>query len=337
MPKIALNFEDGVTKIINALPYEKVSDAAYREGINIPLDCADGACGTCKCKVKAGEFDPGDYIDEALSEEEAAEGFGLACQIVPETDIIVEILASSAACKVVAETYASTITAVNYLSAEIVQLKVQLPEAKQIEFLAGQYANIEVPGSEETRSYSFTNKSNENELEFLIRLIPDGLMSNFLRDVAKVGETLNITAPIGSFYVRTLENPTLLIAGGTGIAPIISMLEGISISDNKQPITVIYGATTDENLVEIERIKAFASTQNITLELCVSNQEDSSFTKGYATQWINKEYLTSSTYDVYICGPNAMVDAVKQAIETNQINVDNFYTEKFVPTGSVTV
>lgn len=336
MPKIALNFEDGVTKIINALPYEKVSDAAYREGINIPLDCADGACGTCKCKVKAGEFDPGDYIDEALSEEEAAEGFGLACQIVPETDIIVEILASSAACKVVAETYASTITAVNYLSAEIVQLKVQLPEAKQIEFLAGQYANIEVPGSEETRSYSFTNKSNENELEFLIRLIPDGLMSNFLRDVAKVGEILNITAPIGSFYVRTLENPTLLIAGGTGIAPIISMLEGISISDNKQPITVIYGATTDENLVEIERIKAFASTQNITLELCVSNQEDSSFTKGYATQWINNEYLTSSTYDVYICGPNVMVDAVKQAIETNQINVDNFYTEKFVPTGSVT-
>ena len=336
MPKIALNFEDGVTKIINALPYEKVSDAAYREGINIPLDCADGACGTCKCKVKAGEFDPGDYIDEALSEEEAAEGFGLACQIVPETDIIVEILASSAACKVVAETYTSTITAVNYLSAEIVQLKVQLPEAKQIEFLAGQYANIEVPGSEETRSYSFTNKSNENELEFLIRLIPDGLMSNFLRDVAKVGKTLNITAPICSFYVRTLENPTLLIAGGTGIAPIISMLEGISISDNKQPITVIYGATTDENLVEIERIKAFTSTQNITLELCVSNQEDSSFTKGYATQWINNEYLTSSTYDVYICGPNVMVDAVKQAIETNQINVDNFYTEKFVPTGSVT-
>lgn len=333
MPKIALNFEDGITKIINGMPYEKVSDAAYREGINIPLDCADGACGTCKCHVKSGQYDPGDYIEDALSDEEAEQGYGLACQIVPETDMIIDILASSAACKVATETFPTTIHAINYLSSEIVQLKVSLPESKTIDFLAGQYANIEIPGGGETRSYSFTNKSGTNELEFLIRLVPDGVMSGYLKEKAAVGDQLNIVAPVGSFYIREVENPTLLIAGGTGIAPIISMLETISGKKDKQPVKVLYGATLDENLVELERINAFSDRLDLTVNACVSRQEDTQYIKGYVTQWINKEYLTEPAYDVYICGPNAMVDAVKETIKTNEIKCENFYTEKFLPTG----
>ena len=77
---IALNFEDGVTRVIEARDGETVADASYRLGINIPLDCRDGACGTCKCRVACGVFDFGDYIEDALTEDEAAEGFALACQ-----------------------------------------------------------------------------------------------------------------------------------------------------------------------------------------------------------------------------------------------------------------
>ena len=96
---IALNFEDGVTRFVEAKPGDTVADASYRLGINIPLDCRDGACGTCKCRVQSGTFTPGDYIEDALTDEEAAEGLALACQARPITDLVVDIFASSEVCK----------------------------------------------------------------------------------------------------------------------------------------------------------------------------------------------------------------------------------------------
>ncbi len=84
--RIALSFEDGVTRFIECRPDETITDASYRVGINIPLDCRDGVCGTCKCRVEAGEYDRGSYFEDALTEEEAAEGLALACQTRPKTD-----------------------------------------------------------------------------------------------------------------------------------------------------------------------------------------------------------------------------------------------------------
>ena len=95
---IALNFEDGVTRFIECRPDETIADASYRVGINIPLDCRDGVCGTCKCRVEAGEYDRGSYLEDALTEEEAAEGLALACQTRPKTDLVVAVAASSEAC-----------------------------------------------------------------------------------------------------------------------------------------------------------------------------------------------------------------------------------------------
>ena len=332
MAKIALNFEDGITRFIETTGYETIAEAAYREGINIPLDCADGACGTCKCLSRSGTFDAGDYIEEALSDDEAAQGYGLACQMRPESDMVVDILASSAACKVEATTYQTTITALRFLSPEIVKLQVKTNDNSTIAFLPGQYANILVPGSSETRSYSFSSLSNSDEMEFIIRLIPEiGLMSNYLRQ-AQVGDQLQITGPLGSFYNREINKPTLFFAGGTGIAPFIAMMEQLNVENCSENIQLFYGATTTENVVELERINNYEHL-NVQTFACVSNQESTTFANGFVTQWINKETLNQPNYDIYICGPNAMVDAVKQALEANQITFDNFYTEKFVPTG----
>jgi benzoate/toluate 1,2-dioxygenase reductase subunit len=96
---IALNFEDGVTRFIECRPDETIADASYRLGINIPLDCRDGACGTCKCCVESGEYDRGRYLEDALTEDEAAAGLVLACQTRPTTDLVVAVAASSEACK----------------------------------------------------------------------------------------------------------------------------------------------------------------------------------------------------------------------------------------------
>jgi len=334
MANIALNFEDGVTRIIEGLPGETIAESAYRLGINIPLDCADGACGTCKCMCLSGEYDPGDYIEDALSDEEAEKGFGLACQIRPETNMVVEILASSAACKVKVESFATTITEIAFLGEEVIKLSVSTADGAALNFLAGQYVNIEIPGTGITRSYSFSNLTNSNQLTFLIRLVNDGAMSNYLSKEAKVGDTLQLTGPLGTFYLRTLQQPSLFFAGGTGIAPFISMLEELSLADVKHPIHLFYGVSFENNLVEMELLENFKTKLPLTIYTCVSNESCESHPSGYVTQWINKEHLHLENYDVYICGPTAMVESVKTALETEAVNYSNFYMEKFVSTGN---
>lgn len=337
MAKIALNFEDGVTRFIESLPNETVAETAYRVGINIPLDCADGACGTCKCKMRSGSFDAGDYIEEALSDEEAAAGFALACQVRPESDLVVDILASSAACKVKSTAVTTVIKELNKLSSEIYQLKLQASDNSSFEFLPGQYVNIEVPGTALTRSYSFSSQPGTTEGEFLIKLVPGGLMSSYLKDLATEGTELNIVTPLGSFYLRDVQRELIFIAGGTGIAPFMAMLEKLKAENNTTPVHLFYGATTGENVVELERLKAFSEIMPLKIFTCTSDEVAEGHDKGFVTQWINKDILGETAYDIYICGPNAMVEAVKSTLQKEDINHVNFYMEKFVPTGQESV
>ena len=98
--RVALNFEDGATRIIDCNDGEKVLDAAYRNKINLPMDCSDGVCGTCKCRCEQGSYDLGDeYIEDALSEDEAAEGMVLTCQMVPSSDCVIQVPVPASACK----------------------------------------------------------------------------------------------------------------------------------------------------------------------------------------------------------------------------------------------
>lgn len=334
MASIALNFEDGVTRFIEGNKGETVAESAYRVGINIPLDCADGACGTCKCRVRSGSYDGGDYIEDALSDDEAAEGYALACQMRPETAVVVDILAGSEVCKVKAEPFEAEITHLELLSSEIVRLEVKTADGRHIDFLPGQYANIEIPGSGLTRSYSFSSASGSNLLEFLIRLVPGGLASTYFKDTAQVGDTLTLTGPLGSFYVREINKPTLFFAGGTGIAPFMAMLEKLSAEGVTTPVTLFYGATTDENVVGLERLQAFSEKLPLKNLTCVSLHESDKHANGFVTQWITPEHLGENTYDIYICGPVPMVDAVKDALARGNIAYTNFFTEKFVPTGA---
>jgi len=107
--KIALNFEDGVTRFIDCNATETVADAAYRQGVNVPIDCRDGACGACKCKAESGQYELGFYIDDAMSEEEAKLGYVLTCQMHPKSDCVVNIPASSEVCKIKHATLTATV------------------------------------------------------------------------------------------------------------------------------------------------------------------------------------------------------------------------------------
>lgn len=329
--KIALNFEDGVTRFIDATATETVADAAYRQGINIPLDCRDGACGTCKCFAESGDYDLGEeYIDDALTAEEAVEGYVLTCQMRAKTDCVVRVPASSDVCKTQQATYEGAIQEVRRLSDSTLSLSIQSDALTELSFLPGQYVNLQVPGSDQTRAYSFSSVQKGGRVSFLIRNVPGGLMSRFLTELAKVGDHMSLAGPLGSFYLRPIKRPLLLLAGGTGLAPFTAMLETIAEQGSEHSLHLIYGVTNDFDLVEMDRLKALvARIPSFTFSACVANPDSQWPQKGYVTQHIAPEHLNGGDVDIYLCGPPPMVEAVSQHIREQGISPANFYYEKF--------
>ncbi|MBH3414961.1 benzoate 1,2-dioxygenase electron transfer component BenC [Pseudomonas putida] len=329
--QIALNFEDGVTRFIEAAGHETVADAAYRQGINIPLDCRDGACGTCKCKAESGRYDLGDnFIEDALNEDEIAEGYVLTCQMRAESDCVIRIPASSQLCKTEQASFEAAISDVRQLSASTIALSIKGEALSRLAFLPGQYVNLKVPGSDQSRAYSFSSLQKGGEVSFLIRNVPGGLMSSFLTNLAKAGDSMSLAGPLGSFYLRPIQRPLLLLAGGTGLAPFTAMLEKIAEQGSEHPLHLIYGVTNDFDLVELDRLQALAARiPNFTYSACVANPDSQYPQKGYVTQHIEPRHLNDGDVDLYLCGPPPMVEAVSQYVREQGITPANFYYEKF--------
>lgn len=333
---IALNFEDGFTRFVEGRPGETVADASYRVGINIPLDCRDGACGTCKCRVQSGEYESGDYIEDALTEEEAAEGLALACQMRPKSDVVIDIFASSEVCKTKGQTFQARLGQVERLSDTCIAFSLE--GAGAISFLPGQYVNVLVPGTtDQRRSYSFSSPPGTETQSFLVRDIPSGRMSSFLGE-AQPGMPMEFTGPSGSFYLREIRRPLLFLAGGTGLAPFLSMLGRIAETGaGGQPIHLVYGVTNDTDLVGIDRLEAYAARiPGFTFTTCVVAEASTHPRKGYVTAHVEPAALNGGEVDVYLCGPPPMVDAVRAWLAAQGVTPTNFYYEKFSPSGAVT-
>ena len=251
--QIALAFEDGITRFIECDEDQTVADAAYRARINIPFDCRDGACGTCKAFCEAGDYEDGEYIEDALSDAEAAEGYCLPCQMTPLTDLVLQVATTSEQAKTGASTVTGTITDITRHSESTVGFSVELEDRSQLAYLPGQYMNITVPGTDQTRSYSFSSGPSEDTVSFLVKLTRGGLMTGYLEERAKVGDKLAMTGPMGSFFLREPLAPILLLAGGTGLAPVLSILEKLTEDELLDvPVRLIYGATFDMDLVKLD-------------------------------------------------------------------------------------
>lgn len=329
--KIALNFEDGVTRFIDAKSSETVADAAYRQGINIPLDCRVGACGACKCQVESGSYELGeDFIDDALSADEAAQGMALTCQMRANSDCVVRVPMSSSACRIKQGSFRAAIREVRALSDSTLSLTVEGDELDKLAFLPGQYVNLQVPGSEHSRAYSFSSMPRDGQVSFLIRNVPGGLMSGYLSGAAKAGDLMTMTGPLGSFYLREVQRPLLMLAGGTGLAPFLAMLDKLEAGGSAQPVHLIYGVTNDFDLVELDKLEDFAQRlTNFTWTACVANPDSQYPHKGYVTQHIAPGQLNDGDVDIYLCGPPPMVEAVNQDLRERGVQPANFYYEKF--------
>lgn len=330
--KIALNFEDGVTRFIGCNSGEKLLDAAYRAKINLPMDCSDGVCGTCKCRAESGSYDLGDdYIEDALTADEAESGLVLTCQMKPTSDCVVTVPTTSLACKTGHQKFSAAVAAVTPHHDAAIVLELDVDAAAAPAFLSGQYVNIDVPGSGQNRSYSFSSAPGEQRLGFLIKRIPGGVMSGWLAD-AKPGDRLDLTGPLGSFYLREVKRPLLFLAGGTGLAPFLSMLEGLARAGSEQAIHMIYGVTRDLDLVLVDEIEAYAARlPNFSFTTVVAEEASSHPQKGWVTQHMPAGVLHGGDVDVYLCGPPPMVDAVRRYFDESGVTPASFHYEKFTP------
>ncbi len=335
--QIALNFEDGVTRFIECRPNEVVADASYRQRINIPLDCRDGACGTCKSFCESGSYDGGDYIEEALSDDEAEQGYVLTCQMVPESDLILRIPATSDVAKTSISTVAGEVASVDRVSDTAIAFSVKLDDRSSLGFLPGQYVNIQVPGTDQARSFSFSSGPGKDEVDFLVRNTSHGVLTTYLRDRARIGDKISFNGPLGSFYLRRIERPTVFLAGGTGLAPFLSMLHKIEADGGGgHPLHLIFGVTNEPDLVKVEELEGYAARMpNFTFTCTVASEESSYPNKGFVTHHMSADLLNEGAVDMYLCGPPPMVDAVRKYLADQGIQPANFYYEKFAGSGVV--
>jgi benzoate/toluate 1,2-dioxygenase reductase component len=336
--QIALTFEDGVTRFIECRDGETVADASYQSRINIPLDCRDGVCGTCKSFCESGRYELGEYVpDEAMTEEEEAEGYVLTCQMVPQSDCVVRIFTSSDVAKTGPSSHQGRITAIERLSESTLTFTVGLDGDRPLGFLPGQYVNIAVPGTEQTRSYSFSSRPGRTQVSFILRDTPTGALPTFLRGPAEVGHPIGFHGPLGSFYLRDIKRPVLFLAGGTGLAPFTAMLATIDPDSTAHPIHLIYGVTSDTDLIKVDELEEAAKRlPNFSFACCVADGTSTCPNKGYVTRFIEPAHLNGGDVDVYLCGPPPMVEAVRNHFKQQGVTPQNFYYEKFTDSGMVT-
>ncbi len=226
--KVALSFADGKTLFLPVGHDDLLLDAALRHGINLPLDCREGVCGTCMGRCEAGSYSL-DYADEdTLSAADLEQRKVLACQTRVRSDAAFYFDFASTLCHAAAaQAHSGVVRELRLLSEDTALLRLDAGAAgRQLDFLPGQYARLQVPGSDCRRAYSFANRPNpQNHLQFLIRLLPGGAMSDYLRQGCRVGDEIRFEAPLGTFYLRQVERPLLLVAGGTGLSAFLGMLD----------------------------------------------------------------------------------------------------------------
>jgi benzoate/toluate 1,2-dioxygenase reductase subunit len=331
--RIVLNFEDGATRFIDCNAGEKVLDAAYRQKINLPMNCSDGVCGACKCRCEQGDYDLGDdYLEDALSPQEAAEGLVLTCQMQVASDCIIAVPVPASSCKLTPARHGGTVVSVVPVSDSTFVLTLELDTPASIDFLPGQYVNLEVPGTSQHRAYSFSSAPGARQATFLIRNIPGGVMSGWLDQTAAPGARIGLVGPYGSFFLRQTRRPVVMLAGGTGLAPLLSMLEALAEQGVQHSVHLIYGVTRDGDLVEIPRLERLSRRlPTLTWSTCVADPQSAHPLKGYVTEHLAEHHLNAGDCDVYLCGPPAMVEAVRQFFQTKGLAPAAFHYEKFAP------
>ena len=316
---------------------QSILDAALRAGIYLPHACCHGLCATCKVQVVDGEVDHGEASTFALMDFEREEGKTLACCARLEADTVIEaeIDEDPDAQNLPVEDYTGTVVRLEALTPTVrgIWLKLDRP----IRFQAGQYINLEVAAlGGQSRAFSLANPPGEADVvELNVRIVPGGLVTTWLHESLKVGDTLKLSGPYGRFFVKkSAQVPLIFMAGGSGLSSPKSMIEDLLAEGCDLPMTLVYGQRSRAELYYDAEFRELAAKHaNFTYVPALSSEPDGSDWSG-ARGFVHEAAKAHFGNDfrghkAYLCGPPAMIEACISTLMQGRLFERDIYTEKF--------
>lgn len=321
-------------------------DAALRAGVYIPHACLHGLCGTCKVQVVEGEVDLGEASPFALMDFERDEGKCLACVATATSDLVIEAEVDEEpdAENHPMQDFIGTVAKIIDLTPTAKGVFIELDS--DIEFQAGQYVNLHVPGVELPRAFSLANPPSEKRMvELNIRHVPGGQATGHIHDGLKVGDKLRLNGPYGRFFVRRSAPENLLfMAGGTGLSSPKSMVLDLLEAGETRTITLVYGARNRAELYDDALFRELAAVHaNFRYVPALSSPDaldgwdgETGFVHEVAQRHFNGDFRK---HKAYMCGPPLMIDACITTLIRGRLFERDMFMEKFISaadTGSET-
>jgi p-cymene monooxygenase electron transfer component len=325
----------GVT--IDIASGQSLLEAALANGIAFPHDCTVGTCASCKSRLKQGRVREATPFGYTLSKQELDAGFILACQAFPRDALTVLEIEAPGADVPPPESFTGSITETQLLTPDI--LKVSICTDRRVHYVAGQYASVRAPGLPRSRHYSFADapqREGRNVLNFFIRKVPGGAFTDALFNGSLEGQTLSIEAPHGNFHLRAGNAPMVCVVGGSGLAPLLSVLEQARKSRIKRPCTLVFGARTQADLYLLDTLRGFGEgwLDRYHFVPVLSHEPPDSDWQG--ARGMVTEHIASAAGDIdwavaeaYMCGPPPMIDAAITKLVDCGMPLDAIFFDKF--------
>ena len=306
-------------------------DAALSCGVPFPHGCRTGECGSCKSLVLSGEVSMSHYDSEVLSDAERSAGFILACRAKPLCDVHVSWLGGTVSIELPTVRMNAQVTNIEQVSPIIRRIYVW-PE-KTLQFAAGQFARLrfkDLPA----RAYSMANAPGEEALEFHLRLIPGGIVSDHVAYTLKVGDTIEIEGPFGNAHLRPEDDsPLVLVAGSSGLAPAKSIIHAALRSQPDRAVHLYFGVRSEEHVYDEKALQLLVTRhKNLTVDTVLSEPGgETSRRTGLLPDILAQDLGRHTAAQFYMAGPPEMVNAVSKVvadfgISKDQIHADPFHT-----------
>jgi ferredoxin-NADP reductase/ferredoxin len=334
--KVTLHFEDGEGREIEVEREEFVLDAALRQGVPLVHQCRSGSCSTCIAQLIAGDVVMAPERATSLLAAEAAEGKRLLCSSYARADSEVRLHYPAALIYGTGRhTIAAAVAALEWPSPSVAKLTLELPEDVEFNFRSGQYVRIKVPGTTEWRSYSMASTPRTlPRMDFLVRILSGGVVSEYLRNNCRLGDEIIIEGPLGAFILHTSRAPQIFIAGGTGLAPILAMLDEIRYRPGpRPPMLLSFGCASEQQFFyrdELELRQWWMPESRIILSADRVDNADSGLLEGTPVEVLEHERITDPQTAAYLCGPSPMIEAARRRLVEMGVAPEHIYAEQFV-------
>jgi CDP-4-dehydro-6-deoxyglucose reductase len=316
-------------------PGEAILAAAIRQGVGMPYGCKDGACGSCKCKKLEGTVVHGVHQTKALSPEEEAAGLVLTCCGVPQTDVVIESRQVTDESAFPIRKMPSRVSSLEKVSHDVMVVKLQLPANDTMRYHAGQYVEF-ILRDGARRSYSMANAPHNGPgVELHIRHMPGGKFTDHVFTAMKEKEILRIEGPFGSFYLREdSDKPMVLLASGTGFAPIKALIEQMQFKGIRREATLYWGGRRPSDLyMEAWLRERLGDMPNLRYVPVVSNalpEDNWTGRTGFVHKAVLEDFPDLSGHQVYACGAPIVVDSARAEYSAlAQLPPEEFYADAF--------